>query len=103
MRYVLLVEYDGTCFSGYQRQKKGERTVQSELERAAGEFFGVPVRVAASGRTDAGVHARGQVCQFDAETTVPATKLRERRKRLTRTGRMSLPAICRFCPAMPCV
>ena len=77
MRYVLLVEYDGTCFSGYQRQKKGERTVQSELERAAGEFFGVPVRVAASGRTDAGVHARGQVCQFDAVTTVPATKLRE--------------------------
>ncbi len=75
MRYVLLVQYDGTFFAGYQRQKRGERTVQGELERAAEEVFGVPTRVAASGRTDAGVHALAQVCHLDGETTVPFERL----------------------------
>ncbi len=75
MRYVLLVQYDGTEFSGFQKQKKGERTVQEELERAAAEIFGVPTRVSASGRTDAGVHARGQVCHLDGETSVPPERL----------------------------
>ena len=76
MRYLLLVEYDGTHFSGYQRQK-GLRTVQGELEQAAEQIAGVPTHVVASGRTDAGVHAAGQVCQLDCEITVPAHKLRE--------------------------
>lgn len=77
MRYILLVSYDGTHFSGFQRQKKGERTVQGVLEQAAAEIFHTPTRVAGSGRTDAGVHAAGQVCHLDAETTIPAAKLRE--------------------------
>ncbi len=77
MRYVLLVQYDGTHFSGYQRQRNA-RTVQSVLEAAAEEIFGTPVRVAASGRTDAGVHAAGQVCHVDGETSTPPQKLRER-------------------------
>ncbi len=75
MRYALLIQYDGTFFSGWQLQKKGERTVQGEMERAAEEIFSLPTRVTASGRTDAGVHARGQVCTFDAVTTIPADKL----------------------------
>lgn len=75
MRLALLLGYDGTLFSGWQRQKKGERTVQGELERAAEKVFGVPTRVTASGRTDAGVHALGQVAVFDAETTLPPEKL----------------------------
>ena len=77
MRYVLLVQYDGTEFSGYQTQKNG-RTVQGALEEAAAEIFGVPAKVAASGRTDAGVHAMGQVCHLDGETSTPPEKLRER-------------------------
>lgn len=77
MRYVLLVQYDGTEFSGYQKQKN-RRTVQGVLEEAAAEIFGAPTRVAASGRTDAGVHAIGQVCHVDGESSTPPEKLRER-------------------------
>lgn len=76
MRYALLVSYDGTCFSGWQEQPNA-RTVQGVMQEAAREIFGVPVKVAASGRTDAGVHAEGQVCHLDAETTIPAGKIRE--------------------------
>ncbi len=75
MRYALLLGYDGTLFSGWQRQKKGERTVQGELERAAEKVLGVPTRIVASGRTDAGVHAYAQVCTLDAETALPPEKL----------------------------
>ena len=74
VRYLLLVQYDGTHFSGYQRQGE-KRTVQSELERAAAEIFKTETRVTASGRTDAGVHAYRQVCQVDGDTSIPAHKL----------------------------
>lgn len=76
MRYVLEIAYDGTEFAGSQRQNNA-RTVQGELERAARQVFGVPTRVALSGRTDAGVHAAAQLAQLDADTPVPAHKLAE--------------------------
>lgn len=63
-RYKLTVEYDGTPYVGWQRQANG-RSVQGELERAAAALAGCPVAVRGAGRTDAGVHASGQVAHLD--------------------------------------
>jgi tRNA pseudouridine38-40 synthase len=62
-KYKAVVEYDGTDFFGFQVQAEG-RTVQSELEAALGELAGRRVRVVGAGRTDSGVHAKGQVIAF---------------------------------------
>ena len=63
-RYLAVLEYDGTDFSGSQVQAN-RRTVQGELERALQVLAGARSRVALAGRTDAGVHAWGQVAAFD--------------------------------------
>ncbi|MBM7096649.1 tRNA pseudouridine(38-40) synthase TruA [Bacillus sp. H-16] len=66
-RYVCRVAYDGTAFSGYQVQANG-RTVQTAFEQSLKKLHkGVVVESKASGRTDAGVHAKGQMIQFDSE------------------------------------
>jgi tRNA pseudouridine38-40 synthase len=57
------VEYDGTDFQGFQIQAQG-RTVQGEIERALQKLTQVPTRVVGAGRTDSGVHARGQMIAF---------------------------------------
>lgn len=73
----MILEYDGTEFHGWQRQR-GERTVQQEIEDALAELNrGVPVTVIGAGRTDAGVHALGQVAHFDLETRLTPTILRQ--------------------------
>jgi tRNA pseudouridine38-40 synthase len=61
--FLLVLEYDGTCFHGSQRQQ-GARTVQGELERTLEELMQEPVRAVFAGRTDAGVHAVAQVASF---------------------------------------
>jgi tRNA pseudouridine38-40 synthase len=66
-RYRAIVEYDGTDFHGFQRQAQGERTIQEILESAILAVSHEPVRIIGAGRTDAGVHARGQVISFDLE------------------------------------
>ena len=75
MRYRATVAYVGTFFHGWQVQENAARTVQAILEGALAELFGEPVRVHASGRTDAGVHADGQVVHFDA-SPIPADSVR---------------------------
>src|SRR5215210_5583458 len=60
MNYRLTIQYDGTDFSGWQMQE-GRRTVQGELSRALSLLEGAEVTVHGAGRTDAGVHAEGQV------------------------------------------
>ena len=62
-RLALLVEYDGTAYGGSQYQKNAP-TVQGTLERALSRLTSEPIRIAFAGRTDAGVHARGQVASF---------------------------------------
>ena len=69
MNIALMLSYDGTDFSGWQVQRNG-RTVQGEIERALSEAFSLSVRVTGSGRTDAGVHAAGQICNFPFEDTI---------------------------------
>jgi tRNA pseudouridine38-40 synthase len=64
-RYRLLLEYDGGAFHGWQMQA-AVRSVQGEIERALGLLTRAPIRTAAAGRTDRGVHAVGQVVSFDA-------------------------------------
>jgi len=64
-RWKCLCAYDGTAFAGWQSQAGGT-AIQDVIEARLGEIFGRPVRIHGSGRTDAGVHAHGQVFHFDA-------------------------------------
>ncbi|MHB8514372.1 MAG: tRNA pseudouridine(38-40) synthase TruA [Dehalococcoidia bacterium] len=72
-RIALLLEYDGTAYRGSQYQEDG-RTIQSELEAAIENLTGETVRAAFAGRTDAGVHALGQVAAFDTRARLGAAQ-----------------------------
>ncbi len=75
-RYKLIIEYDGAAFSGWQRQEAAP-SVQQCLEEAAGALDGAPVAVIGAGRTDAGVHAYGQVAHLDLAKPIRADKVRD--------------------------
>jgi tRNA pseudouridine38-40 synthase len=75
-RYRLTIEYDGGPFVGWQRQDNG-RSIQGALEDAIAKFSQARVTVTGAGRTDAGVHALGQVVHFDLDREFPADKVRD--------------------------
>ncbi len=74
-RFKLVVEYDGTRYCGWQRQND-DPSVQEEIETALGVALGRQISVVGSGRTDAGVHARGQVVHFDSDDIDDLFRLR---------------------------
>lgn len=74
MKILLYVEYDGTAFHGYQRQKE-VRTVQEELEKALSMLLKEEIHVSGSSRTDAGVHARRYPVSFETSGTIPSEKI----------------------------
>ena len=73
-RFRLTVEYDGTAYSGWQRQINGP-SVQQTLEEALSRLTGEETRVTGSSRTDAGVHALGLCAHFDSATRIPPEKI----------------------------
>ncbi|HEY0219442.1 MAG TPA: tRNA pseudouridine(38-40) synthase TruA [Afipia sp.] len=75
-RYKLIIEYDGTPFCGWQYQDNGP-SVQGALEDAVKAMTGAEVRVSGAGRTDAGVHALGQVAHIDLEKSYSADRVRD--------------------------
>jgi len=77
MRHVsLVVQYDGTDYAGFQIQPDNP-TIQGELERALEKLLGGETRVTAASRTDAGVHALGQVVTFTTDNAIPVERLPE--------------------------
>jgi tRNA pseudouridine38-40 synthase len=75
-RWKFTIEYDGRPFSGWQRQENGP-SVQAAVEQAILKLTGESVTVTAAGRTDAGVHALGQVAHADIEKVFPPDKMRD--------------------------
>ena len=81
MKIALLVAYDGTDFHGFARQKHA-RTVQGELESRLSLLLRAPIEIVGAGRTDAGVHASGQVVSFDAPSSMQPEWLKLRLNKL---------------------
>lgn len=81
MKIKLVLEFDGTAYVGWQRQQNG-LSIQQLLEEALEQVCGAPVTVTGSGRTDAGVHARGLVAHFVPPRPLPLSAFREGVNRL---------------------
>ena len=73
--------YDGTRYRGWQRLPGVDNTIQGKLEQTLSRILGETVEISGSGRTDAGVHAMGQVASFHCENPMPAEKILEQLRR----------------------
>jgi len=74
--YKLVIQYDGTPFSGFQAQKnQSNPTIQDEIQGVLSQIFNKPIKVITAGRTDAGVHAIGQVINFHVKKEMPLPSL----------------------------
>jgi tRNA pseudouridine38-40 synthase len=74
MRFCLLIEYNGSAYNGWQIQNC-QATIQGEIEDALRQIFATHIGIVGAGRTDAGVHAKGQVAHFDIEGKMDAGRL----------------------------
>ena len=74
--YRMLIQYDGTRYNGWQRLNDTDNTIQQKLETILGRMTGGEVEVIGSGRTDAGVHALGQVASFHLSEALPPEEIR---------------------------
>ncbi len=81
--FKITVEYDGASYHGWQRQKN-DRTIQEEIEKALFTMTGKKIALTASGRTDAGVHALGQVANFNCDTDLSSQAFQNGLNSLTR-------------------
>lgn len=70
------IQYDGTQYSGWQRQKKG-LAIQTVIEDALSKIFKTPIKIRGAGRTDAGVHALGQIAAFKTQVKIPLNSLKK--------------------------
>lgn len=83
IRYKMIVQYDGTHFAGFQIQPR-DRTVQGEIQKALKIMTkGIAVTIHGSGRTDSGVHAKGQVIHFDYPVMIPVKNMQRALNSLT--------------------
>lgn len=85
--YCLTLQYDGSRYNGWQKQGNTSNTIQEKLEALLGRLYDMPVEIAGSGRTDAGVHALGQTASF----RIPAGANRYDCRELTRLLNQYLP------------
>jgi tRNA pseudouridine38-40 synthase len=69
-RIKMIIEYDGSNYHGFQRQDNAH-TIQAEIEKQLSKLCSNEINILAAGRTDAGVHARGQVISFDTDSSIP--------------------------------
>lgn len=82
MRNIRLdISYDGTRYQGWQRLGNSGETIQGKIETALTRILSEPIQISGSGRTDAGVHARGQVANFHCESTMAAPEILQNLRR----------------------
>lgn len=74
--YKMIIQYDGTRYQGWQRLKGNDKTIQGKIEEVLSKMCGHRVEIHGSGRTDAGVHAAGQVASFKIETEKSCEEIR---------------------------
>ncbi len=76
MNYKLILQYDGTKLNGWQKQGNTDNTIQGKLEAILEKMYGTYIEIHGSGRTDAGVHALGQVANFHAPATFSLAEIK---------------------------
>lgn len=71
----MLIQYEGTRYQGWQRQETSDNTIQGKLEKLLSQMCEEPIEVTGSGRTDAGVHAKGQVANFHTNSDLSTKEM----------------------------